>query len=280
MKTLIFSAVISLLPAFTVFSQVYIDFKEYDWEEIESCTQCQPCRGELSDKKEVEKRIAFRCKETLIETWKLNKISFSACDSIHVSITNSAGEKSEFNTEAEALKTMCALTYRFCPSAIPAKYSGMQGGYSAQLAALLEAEYSDPARLASITEESLSGNQFFKMVEVMPILAGCDQKNISEEMKKKCSDYKLIEFVGQELRYPDIARQNGIEGTVVISLVIEKNGTIGDATIVRDIGGGCGEEALRVVQLMNKKKIRWSPGMVRGKPVRVQFYLPVKYKLS
>jgi protein TonB len=82
------------------------------------------------------------------------------------------------------------------------------------------------------------------------------------------------------VKYPAIARENGIQGRVVVQFVVEKDGKITDANVVRDIGAGCGEEALRVVNSMNSMNQRWTPGKQRGKPVRVQFTLPVSFKLQ
>ncbi len=98
--------------------------------------------------------------------------------------------------------------------------------------------------------------------------------------KKACADQKLLEFIYKHIRYPAIARENGIEGTATITFVVEKDGKITDAQILRDPGGQCGQEALRVVNLMNEKQIIWKPGKQRGRPVRVQFNLPVKFKLE
>ncbi len=116
----------------------------------------------------------------------------------------------------------------------------------------------------------------FLIVEAMPNFQGCDDENMSKPDKRKCTESKLLNFLYSKSRYPEIARQNEIEGTVYIKFVIEKDGSITNAVILRDIGGGCGEEALRVVNSMPK----WTPGKQRGRPVRVQFNLPVKFKLN
>lgn len=86
----------------------------------------------------------------------------------------------------------------------------------------------------------------------------------------------MLQFIYSNIKYPAIARENGVEGTVYVKFVVEKDGKITNAEIVRDIGAGCGQEALRVVGLMPE----WEPGKQRGRPVRVQFNLPVKYKLE
>ncbi|MBR5029263.1 MAG: energy transducer TonB, partial [Bacteroidales bacterium] len=72
------------------------------------------------------------------------------------------------------------------------------------------------------------------------------------------------------------AKQQNLEGRVFVTFVVEKDGSIANPKVLRDIGGGCGEEAIRVVRSMPK----WKPGKQRGKAVRVQFNLPVMFQLE
>ncbi len=117
--------------------------------------------------------------------------------------------------------------------------------------------------------------EIFKVVEDQPSFPGCE--NISDKTeKKKCADEKMLQFIYGNIKYPAIARENGVEGMVVVKFVVEKDGSITAAEVVRDIGAGCGAEALRVVNMMPK----WEPGKQRGRAVRVQFNLPVKFKLE
>lgn len=85
----------------------------------------------------------------------------------------------------------------------------------------------------------------------------------------------LYKYLSDNLNYPKVAIENNITGKVYIRFVVEKDGSISKATIRRDIGGGCGAEALRVVNNMPK----WKPGKQRGKPVRTDFTLPVSFEL-
>ncbi|NTW23917.1 MAG: energy transducer TonB, partial [Lentimicrobium sp.] len=64
--------------------------------------------------------------------------------------------------------------------------------------------------------------------------------------------------------------------TAFVTFVVEKNGNVTDVRILRGIGGGCDEEAVRVIKAMPK----WNPGKQRGKPVRVQFNMPIKFTLA
>ena len=89
-------------------------------------------------------------------------------------------------------------------------------------------------------------------------------------------DDSLYAFIGRNIKYPEAAKKNKIEGRVFVTFVIEKDGQVSNAKLLRDIGGGCGEEALRVVNSMPK----WKPGTQRGNPVRVQFNLPIMFQLE
>ena len=86
----------------------------------------------------------------------------------------------------------------------------------------------------------------------------------------------MYQFIAANLQYPELAKENNIQGRVYISFVVEKDGTLSDYKIVHDIGGGCAAAAIEVV----KKMPKWKPGEVEGKPVRVQYNLPVSFKLT
>ncbi len=121
--------------------------------------------------------------------------------------------------------------------------------------------------------------EIFKVVEQMPRFPGCESKSTDAE-KSDCSKAKLLEYIYNNLKYPAIARENGIEGQVVIQFVVERDGSISDVNIIRDIGGGCGDSAGNVVKGMNNMGGKWIPGKQRGRPVRVLFTLPVKFMIA
>ncbi len=85
----------------------------------------------------------------------------------------------------------------------------------------------------------------------------------------------LDKFINDNLQYPRLALENNITGKVYVTFVVEKDGSISNPRLLRDIGGGCGKEAIRLVKLMPK----WKPGEQQGKPVRVQYNLPVRFEL-
>ncbi|MBQ6237192.1 MAG: energy transducer TonB [Bacteroidales bacterium] len=112
------------------------------------------------------------------------------------------------------------------------------------------------------TEEVVEEEEIFVFVEEYPSYPGGEEA--------------LYKYLSQNIQYPDVARDNNITGTVVIRFVVEKDGSITKAAIAREIGGGCGKEALRVVNSMPK----WKPGKQSGKAVRTEFTLPVQFQLD
>jgi TonB family protein len=86
----------------------------------------------------------------------------------------------------------------------------------------------------------------------------------------------MYAFLGENIKYPEEAKKNGTTGRVFISFVVEKDGSISNIEILRGIGHGCDEEAIRVVESMPP----WTPGKQRGQAVRVRFNLPIKFALD
>jgi protein TonB len=86
----------------------------------------------------------------------------------------------------------------------------------------------------------------------------------------------LMKYLSENIRYPVIAQENGIEGRVICSFVVERDGSITDVQVVRGVDPSLDREAVRVIQSMPK----WKPGKQRGKPVRVRFTLPIVFRLQ
>ncbi|MBR3725321.1 MAG: TonB family protein, partial [Bacteroidales bacterium] len=119
----------------------------------------------------------------------------------------------------------------------------------------------DLSRVPSVLEEVEEEEEVFMSVEEDPEFPGGLDS--------------LRAFIQSNLRYPEEAKLNKIEGKVFITFTIEVDGSISNIKILRDIGGGCGAEAVRVVKLMPK----WKPGKLQGKVVRTQFNLPIQFVL-
>lgn len=86
----------------------------------------------------------------------------------------------------------------------------------------------------------------------------------------------LMKFLGDNIKYPVIAQENGIQGRVITTFVVERDGSITDAQIVRGVDPSLDKEAIRVIQTMPK----WKPGKQRGSTVRVRYTLPVVFRLQ
>ena len=102
----------------------------------------------------------------------------------------------------------------------------------------------------------------YMFVEQMPAFPGGEEK--------------LIEFVSKNVEYPQEAKEEGVQGRVFVGFVVEKDGSVGDVKLLRGIGHGCDEEAVRVVKMLPK----WKPGMHNGEIVRVSYQIPIYFKLE
>jgi len=129
-----------------------------------------------------------------------------------------------------------------------------------------------PSRIDDTSEEP----DIFIAVENMPTFPGCETLE-DEKERRACTDRKLLQYVYNNLKYPPIARENGIEGTVVASFVIDQSGSVQQIKLLKDIGANCGDEVLDVLESLQTP---WQPGRQQGRAVSVQFQLPVKFKLQ
>lgn len=111
-------------------------------------------------------------------------------------------------------------------------------------------------------EEEEAAQQIFTVVEKQPEFPG----GMAELMK----------FLAKSIKYPVIAQENGIQGRVVCSFVVNRDGSIVDIQVMRGVDPSLDKEAVRVIGTMPK----WKPGEQRGKPVRVRFILPVQFRLQ
>ena len=95
--------------------------------------------------------------------------------------------------------------------------------------------------------------------------------NVDEPPTFPGGDEALKKFIEDSIRYPSLAAEQNIGGTVIVTFTVETDGSIHNPRLLRDVGAGCGLEALRLVSTMPK----WNPGKMKGHTVRVQFELPI-----
>ncbi len=112
---------------------------------------------------------------------------------------------------------------------------------------------------APIQEEA----EAFKFVEQMPAFQGGEEE--------------MFRFLGENVRYPKVAKEAGIEGIVVYSFVVEKDGSVSDIKVVKSLSPEIDKGALRVIKMTDKK---WEPGLQGGESVRVEYTLPMRFVLK
>ena len=115
------------------------------------------------------------------------------------------------------------------------------------------------------------------IVEEMPIFPGCEEKNDDNLAVQQCFNNRLFEYIIKNTVYPEMMKEAGIEGTIHLRFVINKKGEVDDIEVLRGVSGGqmLEEEAIRVIESLPDMK----PGKQQGKPVKVQYNVPVKFNL-
>lgn len=111
-------------------------------------------------------------------------------------------------------------------------------------------------------EEEIVEAEIFTVVEQMPEFPG--------------GAAEMTRFIQKNIKYPMMARESDIQGRVYINFVVEPDGSVSNVTVMRGIGGGCDEEAVRIVNMMPK----WNPGKQRGVAVRCSFTVPIVFRLQ
>ena len=122
--------------------------------------------------------------------------------------------------------------------------------------------------LEVIEEEEETTDEVFMVVEDMPLFEGCSDET--------CTQTKIMQFIARKTKYPPIAKENNITGKVYVSFVVDKSGKVANVKVLRGVDKYLDAEAIRVVKTMPKFK----PGKQRGKPVKVQYNVPISFTLN
>lgn len=138
----------------------------------------------------------------------------------------------------------------------------LSGGNMEMLSVVEDMVELSESRIVIEEDEVESENEIFSMVEVMPEFPG--------------GTAALMEFIANNLKYPVEAKENGIQGRVTLSFVVDVDGSITDIEVVRGIDPLLDAEAIRIIKSMPK----WKPGMQRGKAVAVKYTVPVAFRLE
>lgn len=126
-------------------------------------------------------------------------------------------------------------------------------------------EYKDNAQTQEVKEvvkEEVQKEEVFSYVEEMPTFPGGEDE--------------VLRYISEKVQYPEIAKRAGVEGRVMVSFVVRPSGSLDDFRVIKSLGAGCDEEAIRVCRSMP----RWKPGRQNGKSVAVRVVIPFVFKLQ
>ncbi|MEJ6734100.1 MAG: energy transducer TonB [Flavobacteriales bacterium] len=132
----------------------------------------------------------------------------------------------------------------------------------------VEIEDTESDEDTEIVEEEEETDEIFMIAEDMPMFKGC-----SDDL---CTQGEILKYIARNTKYPAIAKENNITGRVFVGFVVDKTGSVTGVKILRGVDKYLDAEALRVVKSMPK----FSPGRQRGKPVKVQYNIPITFKLN
>lgn len=197
------------------------------------------------------------------------------------------GTLSNFNVPIpvdESLAKEAIKIAKSMPTWLPAQEDGQDIASTASIAVHFKIQantFQRPVFVPPIIPESMYENinypsdEVFKVVENQPLFPGCEYSD-SYLDRKICAEGKMLQFIYSNLNYPNDAKAEGVEGTIYLKFIVEKDGNITSPEVIRSISKSCDLEALRIVSIMP----RFNPGLQRGKSARVQYNLPIKFKLE
>ena len=123
---------------------------------------------------------------------------------------------------------------------------------------------------------TLSVHLFDQLLDIATSEEDTVYQIVDEMPKFPGGEQAMFKFISENVKYPQEAKDKNISGRVFVNFVVEKDGSVDEVKVLRSIGGGCDEEAVRVVKSMPK----WTPGKQKGKPVRVSYIIPFVFKLD
>lgn len=138
-----------------------------------------------------------------------------------------------------------------------------------------EMDESEEIEFVEEVEEETDEIFSFAVVENKPVFPGCEEY-ATEAEKFQCFNQQIMKHIGKNFKFPEMAKQMGIQGKVYVNFVIEKDGSISNVTIARSVDKLIDDEAIRVI----KKLPKFKPAKQRGKPVRMQYTVPINAKLQ
>ena len=128
--------------------------------------------------------------------------------------------------------------------------------------------------MISLSAQQKDADRVVKRADVMPAFPGCDAAD------QACTKMKMMEYVRENITFPKAAKNAEVGGLALVSFVVEKNGSFSNVYLIKDPGHGMGAEAMRIVEAMGGKKMKWTPGREDGQKIRVEMTLPVSFSMA
>lgn len=134
--------------------------------------------------------------------------------------------------------------------------------------------------------DAVQDTTIYEVAETLPfpLLKSClsnPSPDWNTDSIRRCGEMQLLGLLSSNIRYPAEAREKNIQGTVVLSFVVEPaTGRVSNIKLLKDIGGGCGDEAIRVLKALDEIGLRWSPALRGETPVRLRHSIPLRFKLQ
>lgn len=154
----------------------------------------------------------------------------------------------------------------------PARVDGKKVAYRYTVPVSFSLTMPEKPKSGTTIAPAADGSNVYDIAEEMPRYAGCDKP---EDGSDECTFSKMVSHIKTNLKYPEEAMKNQIEGQVVATFVIDTSGQVTQSTIKSGLGHGCDEEVLRVLALMPA----WTPGMQGGETVNIRMTIPVMFQL-
>ena len=234
--------------------------------EIKECTYEGPCRGTCprceAEVRYLENSLAHRLKMGKVATIAGLTLGLASCGGSSVE-TQRAASLENNGTNSATQRT----------ASLPSEPEGPETSIEVPDVGGLE--------VVGVVEElpppQIDSDFILGMaIEPVEVMEGEEEYVVVDEEPEFPGGKDALErFIRDNLRYPQMALDNRVQGKVYVTFVVEEDGSISNPKLLRDIGVLCGEEAIRMVKSMPK----WKPGMKDGKPVRVQYNLPVRFEL-
>ncbi|MFN3952340.1 MAG: energy transducer TonB [Thermaurantimonas sp.] len=142
-----------------------------------------------------------------------------------------------------------------------------------------ETSQTEEIRPIEVVEEEVDEIFSFAIVENKPLFPGCEKEK-DEEARSQCFQLKIQQHIVRNFKYPEIARQLGIQGKVFITFIIDKDGSVTNVSVARGVDPNLDQAAVDAVKSLNNLNPKIQPAKQRGKPVRMSFTVPVNARLQ